>query len=1245
MSTPEFEVHRAIVHYSNPTTGEAHVRIPSLLGAGQTVTIPTTGLTNSDGFWNVPSIGSSTFIAVSADRTQFLWLTAIGVAGSGGDDPSNEPIGHEDRTASYIAFDNGTRTFSIQPANGSYVVWCVGLRYEKATLESIQIPDVTGLYYISFDAQGQLQYSTDYFVWDQDCPTAYVYWNSTTQRAEFFADERHGITMDWQTHEYLHRTRGAAYANGFDASNFDTSTQNGNTDAQAKLDIDNGTFFDEDLQVDVRHSLAPAQNTWEQQLQGPARIPVFYKIGTGWKYDAPTDFPVKQGTTHPVYNRTSDWSVQELGANSYGVQWIVATNQLNYPILSIMGQEQYNNVGQAESASWADMDLDGLPIVEIRVLYKIIFRATGSNTPGCYFEQIDDYRNALSNATSTAAAVVDHGNLTGLADNDHPQYAVAGSDGQIQYNNGGSFAGSSSLTFDDTSGKVTTNILQLATGPDVNGAGGGSLRLGNYGSQASMALDANEIQAFNASGNPATLNLNIVGSNVAFGSSSSPGSHTANGDLTATGNVTVGGGLTAATGQFGGSSGDAITIGNDSKLVDVNIANHLGVYGLQDSTVASIKLGSAGGTLSGSSSRIGINDTSPSYTLDVAGDGRFTTDLSVNGTMTATTATATTMNATSVLNTNYIRNTNGNFLALEGGDSWNLGTNASGEYVWMAAEGGIVIVSSDANSTAWANRNQVRIDPSGGIDENLIIYAKELRVNNVGGANAKIGRWQANDDYAMFGTDDMTGAEYSVLAGGATDGNTYISAQSGSNVIIRASANSTSNQATFSTTSFTVGSAAISTLVGSSLFYAGGGSSTDPIVHFTKTGNAPGNFPGFLAVNEYANHSWGIVGEFRITGVSGTDKPAILFSSGQTTTTWSVGFNYNDATFGIRQDRGHRNGGWGTERFTIASNGTVNVPGQFTAGSIYTANAIDAGTIGASGRAYLYGGIQFANNDYLNYDDTNDIYTFITDGSTDMTLDDGFMTLPRNGIRAAGSISTNDGMIVFGNTSEAAVNTTYALHSSIQFETDTYWGGVNTSHTGFIITCGGMNGWNTAELSFRCGNNWASYNSSSAVRLKGDRAYFALGPENAIGPLYSDGAGRIGYFSSRREWKNVIGGIDKTAAYSRIMALSPIEYTWKPEYRPEEDDVELIDFNVQRGFIAEDVEAIDRVWAQYGWLYREGDGDGSKTGYPLTEELSRTDQTLDDAVVVSYNDKAIFADLVATVQYLAGRVEELERSM
>lgn len=85
MNTPDFEVHRAIVHSSDVTTGAAEVRIPSLLGAGQVVSVPTTGLTQIGGLWNVPSVGTSTFVAVSADRTQFLWITAVTVPSSGDD--------------------------------------------------------------------------------------------------------------------------------------------------------------------------------------------------------------------------------------------------------------------------------------------------------------------------------------------------------------------------------------------------------------------------------------------------------------------------------------------------------------------------------------------------------------------------------------------------------------------------------------------------------------------------------------------------------------------------------------------------------------------------------------------------------------------------------------------------------------------------------------------------------------------------------------------------------------------------------------------------------------------------------------------------------------------------------------------------------------------------------------------------------------------------------------------------------
>jgi hypothetical protein len=358
--------------------------------------MPTVGLTQTDGVWNVPPAGTILFIAVSDDRTQFFWLTAMDTLGYEAEtDPiateiisaTGEPMGHADRTDSAMSFNNSTRTFTIQPVGDSYDVWCVGTKYTKTTAESVTIPDTTDLYYIYFDTEGALQYRTSYFVWDQDCPTSYVYWNSVTQKAEFFADERHGIVLDWQTHEYLHRTRGAAIANGFyaDPTKY-TLVGDGSIDEHCAWGMYGasstvGTFFDEDLQVDIVHSATPTANTWEQILEAPAEIPVFYKESFGWIKDTATIFPFKSGPNLPYYNSVGGFSnLTEIATNKFGISWIVATNNLNSPVLAIMGQDEYLNIGDAEAVAWDDLDLTDLPIVEMRPLYKYVFQVKDTFT-------------------------------------------------------------------------------------------------------------------------------------------------------------------------------------------------------------------------------------------------------------------------------------------------------------------------------------------------------------------------------------------------------------------------------------------------------------------------------------------------------------------------------------------------------------------------------------------------------------------------------------------------------------------------------------------------------------------------------------------------------------------------------------------------------------------------------------------------------------------------------------------------
>lgn len=287
---------------------------------------------------------------------------------------TGEPMGHQNLLESKMSFNNTTRTFTIEPISASYVIYTRGTRRVISDARSVTIPNNTGLYYIYFDTEGVLQYRTTFFDWPNDCMTSYVYWNAEVQVAPFVADERHGITLDWQSHEYLHRTNGAAFANGFIASNY-ILMGDGSLDTHMQLDIAGGTFFDEDLQVNIVHSNTPMPNTWEQDLQGPAKIPMFYRINGAWRMDAPTNFPVKQGTLRPQYNSHAGgtWSVADIDNNKYGETFILATNNINYPVIGVIGQTSHGNEADAIATDFNELDLTGLPIVELRPLYKLIY--------------------------------------------------------------------------------------------------------------------------------------------------------------------------------------------------------------------------------------------------------------------------------------------------------------------------------------------------------------------------------------------------------------------------------------------------------------------------------------------------------------------------------------------------------------------------------------------------------------------------------------------------------------------------------------------------------------------------------------------------------------------------------------------------------------------------------------------------------------------------------------------------------
>jgi hypothetical protein len=339
-----------------------------------------------------------------------------------------EPMGHANATQSTISFNAGTRTFTIAPVSTEFVVWCKGEKYTYTTAQTVVIPNTTGLHYIYFSSSGVLSTKMSFFTWDEDAPTSYVYWNATTSQAIYFADERHGVTLDWQTHEYLHRTRGAAIASGFAISGY-TISGTGSLDADAQVTIEGGTFFDEDMQVDIVSSNTPTANTWQQDLNSPALIPVLYLSGTAWNITTPNGFPVKKGTLLQ-YNSLSagSWSVVDVNSGEFTVSWILATNNLNYPVLAVLNQSATNTIGQAEELVFEDLTLPGFPSVEFRPLYRLIFQSANSysNAAKAKLVGVQDLRS-ISSAGIAPSLVSDHGNLSGLTDDDHPQYLSASS--------------------------------------------------------------------------------------------------------------------------------------------------------------------------------------------------------------------------------------------------------------------------------------------------------------------------------------------------------------------------------------------------------------------------------------------------------------------------------------------------------------------------------------------------------------------------------------------------------------------------------------------------------------------------------------------------------------------------------------------------------------------------------------------------------------------------------------------------
>jgi len=533
---------------------------------------------------------------------------------------SLEPQGFVNRLDSIISFNDSTRTFTIAPTGASYDVYIEGVKVTKTTSESIVIGSGTALNYIHFNTDtGLLDTKTTFFNFDTDVPIAFIHWNGDINQSTFFGEERHGIRMDSMTHKWIHNTFGMQYINGLSIGGY-TLLGNGSSNSHAQIDISDGTLYQEDIIINIVDGNNGVEFT--QQLSPIAYIPVYYHSGsTGqWVRDVSTPYPLKYNATRALYNLYSGgtWTTPNVPNNRYFAMWIVATNDMNDPILAIMGQREDSSLGAAENNNiWSDINLTNIPTNELRPLYRLIFltNATFTNTPKSSLQSILDIRKSVITSTY-GVSQNDHGSLFGLGDDDHAQYVHINEARSISANH--TFTNGltiSSGLLSANSGNFTSlsvNNVQVS----VSGHTHTASNITNFNSSVSGLFPANLTTGVGTSGYVSrwngtnSLTSGIIydnGTNVGLGTSTPSetlhviGSGRFSGDVTALGSLIAGSGT---------ASLPSIEFISDADT---------GAFSPAANTFAVSTSGTERLRITGTGA-VGINTTAPSGRLHVFGD-------------------------------------------------------------------------------------------------------------------------------------------------------------------------------------------------------------------------------------------------------------------------------------------------------------------------------------------------------------------------------------------------------------------------------------------------------------------------------------------------------------------------------------------------------------------------------------------------------------------------------------------------
>lgn len=317
-----------------------------------------------------------------------------------------------------LSFDDGTRTFTVTDGGSAYY-FIQGIRYTLGGNKTVVIPATEGTWFIYFSGDTLTTSQTPWILTDDDKAfVAYIIWDNTNSKEIFKGYELHTYIMDSATHGRLHHCDGTAWDYGLAVSDTGSDT----------LNVAQGEVHDEDIEIAITDG---AGGSLFEQVLSPAEIPI-YHIDTGnWrkvevadKINA-TDIGYVSGTDLQYNDVSGAGTLANVPSANFIAMWIYATNEIAEPVVAIMGQRVDTTLANAtDNNTPASINYGNSGLFQEAVLLaRVIIRETGT---ALYYtlSDITDYRGIANTGGTGAVGANDHGALSGLNDDDHPQYLL-----------------------------------------------------------------------------------------------------------------------------------------------------------------------------------------------------------------------------------------------------------------------------------------------------------------------------------------------------------------------------------------------------------------------------------------------------------------------------------------------------------------------------------------------------------------------------------------------------------------------------------------------------------------------------------------------------------------------------------------------------------------------------------------------------------------------------------------------------